>query len=298
MKYACIARHLGEFPVRLMCAVLGVSRSGFYAWRQRRPAAPRAAATVQLRLQIRALFREMHRRYGAPRIQRELRDAGLAVSRKRVARLMQEDGLVARARRRWKGARATSPTGPAQPNTLDRRFAVQAIGGVNRVWAADITALPTAEGPLYLAAVLDLGNRSFAGWALGPSMDGALPLRALQHALGRHRPGPGLLHHSDQGAQYTSIVYQAVLRTHGIHSSMSRRGNCWDNAVVESTFATLKTEVLPTAPRRGAWRTRAEAMRELEEYIRWFNTTRRHSSLDYLSPAAYAQQLTRGPQAA
>jgi putative transposase len=298
VKYACIARHRGEFRLRLMCRVLAVSVSGFYAAQRRAPSA-RAQTDRQLQLAIRVAHAESEARYGAPRVHRELHAAGLRVSRKRVARLMREAGLVARRRRRY---RSTTDSGHRQPvaaNVLRRTFSVTAIGGPNRVWASDLTALPTGEGWLYLAAVLDLGSRRVVGWAVAPRLELSLPLTALEQAFARRRPPAGLLHHSDQGAQFTSGAYQALLAAHSARASMSRRGNCWDNAVVESFFATLKAELLPAGPRgRTPWRTRSAATTALVRYIDgWYNPVRRHSTLGYLSPVAY-EQHHRGSTAA
>jgi putative transposase len=297
VKYACIARHRGEFRLRLMCRLLEVSVSGFYA-SQRRAPSERTRTDRRLQLAIRAAHAESAGRYGAPRVHRELRAAGLRVSRKRVARLMRADGLVARRSRRYRSTTDSSHGHPVAPNVLGRMFGVAAIGGPNRIWASDLTALPTGEGWLYLAAVLDLGSRRVVGWAVAPRLERSLPLAALQQAFARRRPPAGLLHHSDQGAQFTSGAYQALLATHGARASMSRRGNCWDNAVVESFFATLKAELLPTGSRgRTPWRTRATATAALVRYIDgWYNPVRRHSTLGYLSPIAY-EQHRRGPAA-
>jgi putative transposase len=298
VKYACVARHRGEVRVRLMCRLLGVSVSGFYA-AQRRAPSERAQADRRLQLAIRTAHAESEGRYGAPRVHRELRAAGLRVSRKRVARLMRDDGLVARRRRRYRPPADSSPGQPVAPNVLGRTFSVTAIGGPNRIWASDLTALPTGEGWLYLAAVLDLASRRVIGWTVAPRPELSLPLAALQQAFARRRPPAGLLHHSDQGAQFTSGAYQALLATHGARPSMSRRGNCWDNAVVESFFATLKAELLPTGARgRTPWRTRTAATAALVRYIDgWYNPIRRHSTLRYVSPIAY-EQHRRGPTAA
>lgn len=290
MKYACIARHRGEFRLRLMCRVLAVSVSGFYA-AQRRVPSERAQTDRRLQLAIRAAHAESEGRYGAPRVHRELRAGGVRVSRKRVARLMREDGLVARRRRRYRPTTVSDHGQPVAPNVLGRAFSVTAIGGLNRIWASDLTALPTGEGWLYLAAVLDLGSRRVVGWAVAPGLTLSLPLAALAQAFARRRPPAGLVHHSDQGAQFTSGAYQALLASHGARASMSRRGNCWDNAVVESFFATLKAELLPAGSRgRTPWRTRAAATAALVRYIDgWYNPIRRHSTLGYLSPIAYEQ---------
>jgi putative transposase len=298
VKYACIARHRGEFAVRLMCRALDVSPSGFYAAARRAPSA-RAVVDEQLGVAIRVAHRASRRTYGSPRVHAELRAHGLRCGRKRVARLMREAGLVAKRRRRQRPRTTESRhTHAVAPNVLDRRFTVAEIGAPDRVWAADITYLPAREGWLYLAAVLDLGTRRVVGWSTRATLGRELALEALQMALEHRRPGPGVLHHSDRGSQYASGDYQALLAQHGMTCSMSKKGDCFDNAVAESLFATLETELVAEAD----WHTRAEARAAVFDYAVfdyievWYNRQRRHSSLGYLSPAAYEQQL-RGRQA-
>ncbi len=286
MKHACIAQHQGAYPVRLMCRLLAISASGFYAAQRRGPSA-HAVMDAQLGLAIRAVHRRTRGRYGSPRVTVELRAQGTAVSRKRVARLMRADGLRGRGRvaRRPRTTDSTHPA-PIAPNVLARQFAV-ASGAHDRVWVADLTYVPTGESWLYLAVVLDLASRRVVGWATGPTLRTTLPLTALHHALRTRRPAPGLVHHSDRGVQYASAEYQAVLAAHGVTPSMSRRGDCWDNAVAESFFATLETELIAGAQ----WPTHAAATRALAEFIdRWYNGERRHSSLGHLSPAQYELQ--------
>ena len=287
MKYACIARHQGEFFVRLMCRVLAVSRSGFYAW-QRRPPSARGRQDQGLLVAVRAAYRKSRRTYGAPRVHRELRAAGTRVSRKRIARLMRADGLVARPRRRYVHTTDSGHGDPIAPNRVDRQFAVQAVGALNRVWVSDLTYIPTRDGWLYLASVLDLGSRRCIGWAMRDTLDAELALSALQMALAARRPAPGMLHHSDRGSQYACAAYRQLLDAHGILPSMSKKGDCWDNAVAESFFATLELELITQSD----WRTREEARRAIFAYIEtWYNRERRHSSLDYVSPAQYEDQL-------
>ena len=287
MKYACVARHRGEFKVRLMCRVLGVSPTGYYAWRKRGPSA-RAIADERLLLNIRVAFRQSDESYGAPRIHRDLRDQGQRVGQKRVARLMRQDGLVARQPTPWTRTTDSRHDHPVAPNVLARRFDVNGIQVVNRVWVADITYIPTQEGFLYLAVVLDLASRRVVGWAMGESLEAELALAALRRAILERRPEPGLVHHSDRGVQYACGVYQTMLAEHGIEASMSRRGNCWDNAVAESFFATLELECLS----RHSWVTHAEAERAIIRYIAaWYNTQRRHSTLGYRSPARYEREV-------
>ena len=280
-----IAQHRADYPLRLMCRVLAVSPSGFYAW-QRRPPSARQQADTRLGVHIAAFHRRSRRRYGSPRIQRDLREeAGIQVSRKRVARVMREAGLVGTPRRRFRVTTQADPRQAPSPNRLARQFTV---AEPNRVWATDVTYLSTAEGWLYLAVVLDLASRRVIGWALESRLDRHLVLAALERALARRRPSRGLLHHSDRGAEYTSGDYQKRLVQAGIVGSMSRRGDCWDNAVVENFFATLKRELVPEA----RWSTRAEAHAALADYLdRWYNVHRRHSTLGYLSPAAYEARL-------
>jgi len=284
VRYACIAQHRAEYPIRLMCRVLAVSRAGFYAWLERAPSG-RAQAEACLRVAIRAIHAASRRSYGSPRIHRELRAHGQRHGRKRIARLMRVEGLRAKRSRRYRTTTRSDATRPAAPNTLNRRFAVREL---DRVWAGDVTACWTGEGWLYLAALLDLGSRRVVGWTTSATLDQALTRAALRRALVQRRPAPGLLHHSDRGTSYTGEEYQTTLAAAGLAVSMSRRGDCWDNAVVESFFATLKTELVHEA----RWATRAQATAALAAYIEgWYNRRRRHSTLDYLSPAEYELRL-------
>lgn len=284
MKYACIAQHRAAYPVTLMCRVLAVSRTGFYAWLERAPSA-RAQLDGRLRVAIRVIHAASRRAYGSPRIHRELRAQGQRHSRKRIARLMRLDGLRAKRSRRYRTTTQRDLTQPAAPNRLGRQFRV---GAVNQVWAGDVTACWTHEGWLYLAAVLDLGSRRVVGWATSATLDQALTLAAWRQALDHRQPAPGLLHHSDRGTSYTGEAYRAALARAGVVVSMSRRGDCWDNAVVESFFATLKTELVHDA----RWSTRATATAALAAYLEgWYNRRRRHSTLDYLSPVEYELRL-------
>ncbi len=282
MKYACIAEHDGAFPVVLMCRVLAVSRAGYYAWR-RRPPSPRAQTDTQLRVAIRAIHAATHGRYGRPRIHRELRAQAWRCSPKRVARLMRLEGLRGKRGRRYRTTTQADGTPPA-PNRLQRCFQV---ARPNQVWASDVTAWGTAEGWLYVAVVLDLASRRVIGWAAGRTVGQELTLPALQRALQQRRPPAGLLHHSDRGMHYTGTSYQRLLAAHGGIASMSRRGDCWDNAVVESFFATLKTELVAGV----SWRSRADATAALCHYLDWYNHRRLHSTLHYQSPAAFERQL-------
>jgi len=291
VKCACITRHRGEYPVRLMCRALAVSPAAYYASRYQGTPSARALADERLLGQIRRSHNGSHRTYGAPRVERDLRDVGVAVSRKRVARLMRTDGLVARARRRHVHTTDSDHAHPIAPNLLAREFGIHDANGiraVNRVWVSDITYVPTREGWLYLAVVLDLGSRRTIGWAMRDTLEAELALNALHMAIDARRPPPGVIHHSDRGVQYACDAYRTVLTQHGFQASMSRKGDCWDNAVAESFFATLEWELLM----QNDFETRNEARHAIFEYIeRWYNPTRRHSTLGYMSPAQYEAQL-------
>lgn len=287
MRCAVIARHRGEFPVRLMCRVLEVSVAGFYAY-LKRPLSWRAVIDELLMAHIRIAFAASGGTYGSPRILDDLREEGLPTSKKRVARLMSEQGLVARPR---KGRRIVTTNSnhadPIAPNRLARAFDVNGVG-INRVWVGDITYIPTRQGPLYLATVLDLGSRRCVGWAMRDHMETELVLSALRMARESRRPAPGLLFHSDRGSQYASGDFTAELATHQMVASMSGKGDCYDNAVAESFFATLEFELVM----KNDWETRDEARRAIFQYIEaWYNRRRRHSTLGNVSPAAYEDQL-------
>lgn len=274
-----------------MCRVLEVSRSGFYA-AQRRTESERRRVDQRLRLQIRLIHQQSKRRYGSPRVHAELRASGERSSRKRIERLMREDGLVARPRRRYRVTTESAHAHPIAANLLRRDFRVRAP---DRVWVSDLTYVPTRQGWLYLAVVLDLGTRSVAGWAMGSTLQAQLAIDALSMALQRRHPAPGLIHHSDRGVQYACGAYQEILEAEKITCSMSRSGDCWDNAVAESFFATLEWELLE----REDWHTHAEARRALFEYLEvWYNRKRRHSSLGYRSPAEYEAYLDQARPAA
>jgi transposase InsO family protein len=237
-----------------------------------------------LLVRVRAAHRRSRRRYGAPRVHRELVTQGERVGKKRIARLMRAEGLVGRRARRFVRTTQARAGDAVAPNRLARQFAVAQVPGPDRVWVSDITYVPTREGWLFLAIVLDLASRRVVGWALDDTLAAQLALAALEMAWAQRRPAPGLLHHSDRGSQYTSADYQAKLTAHGIEASMSRKGDCWDNAVAESFFATLETELIDEAD----WATRAEARRAIAEFIEaWYNRERRHSSLGYRSPVEF-----------
>jgi putative transposase len=282
VKYAAIANHRDEYPLGLMCRLLGVSRSGFHAWDGRPPSA-RHQANQQLLVSIRAKYEENKGRYGSVRIHRELH-AEFGCGRNRIAWLMHDDGLRAKRARRYRGTTQADPQLAPAPNVLARGFDVAAL---NQVWVADVTACFTRQGWLYLAVVLDAGSRRVVGWAAGRSPGQELTIPALQQALTHRQPAAGLLHHSDRGMHYTGSAYRRILAYQGITVSMSRRGNCWDNAVAESFFATLKTELLGDHD----WQTHTEGLAALREYIDWYNRQRLHSTLGYVSPATFESRL-------
>ena len=294
MKYACITRYRDEYEIRLMCRVLLVSPSGYYAARDRAPSA-RARRDEELLVHVRAIHQRSRRSYGAPRIRDALSERKMRCGQKRVARIMRADGLRVVGRRRFRVTTQSTHAHPIAPNTLARQFAPTDIAAPNRVWASDLTYLWTREGWLYLAIVLDLGSRRVIGWALGATLDRALPLSALHMALALRQGVAGALHHSDRGCQYASADYRAVLAAHAITCSMSRRGNCWDNAVVESFFATLKKELVYETD----WVTRGEAQLALVEYIEeWYNPERKHTSLGFRSPIQYETEVLMRAKAA
>lgn len=288
MKYVFIRAHERIFRITTMCRVLQVSRAGFYKWRAQ-PLAKRVQADAVLAARIRALHTGRRRVYGSPRVHRELRDQGIRCGEKRVARVMRENDIRAVAPKRYRVTTQSGHREPVAPNQLARRFGVEAQRGINTAWAADITYIPTAEGWLYLAVILDLASRRVVGWAMRTRLDQTLALEALRMAL-QHRRAHGGLHHSDRGVQYASAAYRQFLFRAGLRQSMSRVGNCWDNAVVESFFATLTKELLMLRP----FDSRAVAHREIFEFIEiWYNRQRRHSSLAYLSPAQFEAQLDK-----
>lgn len=283
MIYAFIGEHMGEFPVTRMCQVLGVSSSGYYDWRGR-PASERQQANEKLLAAIRQEHRLSRQTYGSPRIHAALQRQGFEVGRHRIARLMQASGIVGKAPRRKRPVTTQRAEGVlVAPNVLAQDFTA---GKPNEKWLADITYIDTAEGWLYLALVLDLFARYIVGWSMAPHMRAALVEDALRMGLGRRLPDPGLLHHSDQGGQYTSSSVQSLLAAHEIEVSMSGVGNCYDNAPMESFIGTLKTECADHP-----FATRAEARQAIFEYIEvWYNRQRLHSSLDYLTPTEFEHQ--------
>ena len=280
MRFAFVAAKKAEHDVSTLCRVLKVQRSGYYAWVEREES-DRAIGDRQLVVEVRAVFAEFKKRYGSPRIHHELRLRGKRVCRHRIARLMREQQLRARPRRKFVRTTHSNHGLPTPANLLDRNFTASAR---DRVWAGDVTFLPTHEGWLYLAVLLDLYSRRVVGWAMSERNDEALTLAALQMALDQRDPEPGLIHHSDRGTTYASGEYQDVLAQYGITCSMSRKGDCWDNAVVESFFSTLEFECAD----HETFSSRAAARRAVTEYILGFyNPTRLHSTLGYVSPMEY-----------
>jgi transposase InsO family protein len=282
VRYRFIQKHRYEFRIVLMCRVLEVSRSGYYAWLERAESA-RDRANRLLVSQIRVVHERFRRVYGSPRITAELRDRGVVCSENRVARLMRCAGIRAKTVKKYRLTTDSRHTLPIAPNLLARQFTVERP---NAVWASDITYIWTSQGWLYLAVVLDLCSRQVVGWAMRDRVDGQLTLKALHQALHWRRLVDQPLHHSDRGVQYAAGDYQKLLSDNGITCSMSRRGNCWDNAVVESFFATLKKELV----RHERFQTKAEAKAKIFEYIEvFYNRVRRHSSLGQTSPAQFEQ---------
>ena len=281
MKYQFIADHDQEYPVTLMCRVLGVVRSGYYRW-CKAPLGKRKMADMILSMHIKDIFKQSRETYGSYRIHAELVDEGIRCGRKRVARLVRENNLEPKAVRRFKVMTTDSNHKlPVAANVLNQNFTAE---GPDQVWLTDITYVSTTEGWLYLAAVMDLYSRRIVGWAMSDSLQRQLVIDALQMAITARQPLPGLLHHSDRGSQYASDDYQLLLTRSQMVGSMSRKGNCYDNAPMESFFGTFKTEL--TFHRNYA--TRNEARLDIFEYIEiFYNRYRRHSALGYKSPANY-----------
>jgi putative transposase len=278
VRFRFIEDRRAEYPVTVLCNVLDVSRAGFYAWRSR-PESPRSVANDALLDDIKRVHRDNHECYGSPRVHRELKAEGRGASRGRIERLMRRHGVRAiMARPRWVRTTDSRHGLPIAPNLLDRNFTAAAP---KQVWLADITYVETGQGWLYLSTVMDLYSRRIVGWAMRDHMRTELPLAALQMAISAQRPNAGLIHHSDRGVQYASHDYRTALAASGITASMSRKGDCYDNAPMESFFHTLKTERV----HHRQYATRAEAQRDIFAYIEGFyNRIRRHSSIGYISP--------------
>ena len=284
MRYQFVEDHRTVWPIGVQCDVLEVARSGYYAWRKR-PLSDRARRREELTDRIRAVHAVQHQdAYGAPRIQKELVAQGHPCNRKTVAKCMKQAGIQAKTVKKFRVITTDSNhPHPVAENIVDRNFTPSEK---NQTWTADITYIPTAEGWLYLAAVEDLYSRKIVGWSMSDRIDSRLVVDALEMAVQRELPGEGLVAHSDRGVQYASEHYQTLLRKHAVTCSMSRKGNCWDNAPMESFFATLKKELV----HHERYQTRDEACQSLFEYIEvFYNRQRRHSALGYVSPCAFEE---------
>lgn len=283
MKYAWIDAQRKAYPLPAMCETLTVSISGYRAWKRGGSPKRKRLTAAQLLALIQAIHQELKGVYGSPRMVRELRARGFPAAKPRVERLMRENGIRARHKRRYKATTDSKHTLPVAANLLDRNFAPAAP---NQAWSADLTYVWTDEGWLYLAVVLDLFNREIVGWSIKPRMTADIVTDALTMAWFRRKPAPGLIHHSDRGSQYASAVFQMKLTEYGMVCSMSRKGNCWDNAPTESFFNSLKNERVH-GTRYG---TREEAVADLFDYIEvFYNRSRRHSTLGYHSPVQFLQ---------
>ena len=287
MKFRVIEAEKASIPVRRSCALLDVSESGFYAWQSREPS-QRQRDDMVLLAHVRSQFFTSHETYGSPRMTVELNEAGVAVGRHRVARLMRQNGLKAFQKRRFKKTTDSAHGGPIAPNMLDQDFETT---GPNQKWGVDISYVWTAEGWLYLAIVLDFFSRRIVGWAVSDRLKQDLALSALQRAIAIRSPAVGIIHHSDRGSQYCSDAYQKLLKAHGFVISMSGKGNCYDNAMVETVFRTIKAELIW----RTIYKTRSQAQTDIATYIdAFYNPRRRHSALGYKSPIAF-ENITPEP---
>ncbi len=277
MSFELIDAEEAHFPKALMCRVLWLSRSGHHAHRTRKPSR-RALEQQQLDVRVAAIFAELKSRYGAPRIEKELRHRGHPTSRKRVAASMVRQGLAARPKRRWRKTTDSSHREPVAPNLLQRAFTA---AEPDRAWVADTTYLPVLGGFLFLCVVLDLFSRKVIGWSVSDRLDAELSCESLRRALAKRRPPAGLIFHSDRGSEFAAGSFRKLLAAAGAVQSMSRRGNCWDNAVAESFFSTLEFE----GPHDATWRTVGDAGPALFEFIEgYYNGRRLHSTNDYRSP--------------
>jgi len=280
MRYQLVYDHSGQYPVRQMCRVLKVSPSAYYAWLGR-PESRRVREDRRLLVEIKAIHQAKRETYGSPRMHAELEAQGLRLGEKRVARLMRDNNIRAKQKKKFRVTTDSKHAYPVAPNLLERNFQAAAP---NQKWVADISYIHTDEGWLYLAVILDLYSRIVVGWSMAGRMTRRLVLNALDMAVGRRRPGPGLTHHSDRGSQYACGDYQKALIAQGMLCSMSRKGDCWDNAAMESFFHTLKTELV----HHRKYLTRWQAKADIFEYIEvFYNRSRRHSTLGYLTPEEY-----------
>ena len=284
MKYAFIEAHRARYPVPAMCELFEVSRSGYHAWRGRGPSV-RQVHNTRLLTQIRAIHAASEGNYGSPRVHRQLREQGTVVSLNRVRRLMKKDGIAARHKKKFRVTTDSRHNLPVAPNLLGQEFVAERP---EQVWLTDVSYIWTDEGWLYLACVLDLYSRLVVGWAMGERNDRQLAIAALGMAYFQRRPARGLMHHSDRGSVYCSRDYRKLLEHYGMVCSMSRKGNCYDNAPMESWFKTLKVERV----NQRRYRTRAQARSDIFAYIETFYNARRlHSSLDYVSPREFERRF-------
>ena len=281
MKYAWIKQHIDAFNTKVMCKVLKVSRSGYYTWAIQKSPSVRTLENRELSEEIALIFLEHKSRYGSRRIRRVLLNKGYQISRKRVCKLMRAQNLCCKTKRKFKQTTDSNHTLPIAPNLLQRDFSPALP---DQSYVGDITYIPTQEGWLYLAVVLDLFSRQVVGWSMNERMKASLVNDALLMAIWKRKPGRGLISHTDRGSQYASHSHREILKTHGIQQSMSRKGNCWDNAVAESFFHTLKGELTY----HENFKTREEAKQKIFHYIEtYYNRIRMHSANDYLSPVEY-----------
>ena len=277
MKFQFISDHRETFKVGRMCNVFNVSRSGYYAW-VNRSESPRSIENRALKVKIRVLHAASYGIYGSPKIYLDLKDEGIRCGKNRVARIMKEAGLHSRTKKKFKATTQSNHQLPVAPNLLNQNFSVDTPG---RIWVGDITYIHTGEGWVYLAVLIDLFNREIVGWSLGSRMTRQLTIDALQMAVGRKSPSRGLIHHTDRGSQYASLDYQKWLDDYGMLCSMSRKGNCYDNAVAESFFSRLKCEWV----NHYRYQNKAEAMESVFYYIEiFYNRKRRHSFANYATP--------------
>lgn len=283
MIYGFIRDHSDEFTVQKMCQVLNVSRSGYYDWLERKPS-QRQLDNDELKTKIAEIYWQNKGRYGSPRIHKQLRQEGFHYNKKRIERLMKVMGLKAIQKRKFKRTTDSDHDLPVKKNLLKRKFNVTQP---NKVWVSDITYIPTKEGWLYLAVVIDLYSRKVVGWSMSKRMTKQLVINALDMGVKNRKPSKGLIFHSDRGSQYASHDFQKLLWRNGMRSSMSRKGDCWDNAVAESFFSTIKTELLF----HNKYKNRSQAKRDIFQYIEiYYNKIRLHSSLDYKSPEDYENE--------
>lgn len=284
MKYWFIERNRSSFRVEKMCRVLGVSRSGYYGWKKR-PESRRRRENKELLVMIKGTYERSRGTYGSPRITKELQERGMRCGENRIAGIMRGNGIVAKRTKKFRATTNSKHSYPVAENLLNRHFAVE---GPNRVWCSDITYISTAEGWLYLVIILDLFSRQVVGWGMSARLTGDFVIKALYQAEGRRTIAQGCIFHSDRGVQYACKDFKEVLQGYGFEQSMSRKGDCYDNAVAESFFSTLKTELVHHC----RYTTRAEARQSIFEYIEiFYNRERRHSALGYRSPVRFEQEV-------